>query len=335
MASETTSPADVELVQIVRGGAVDCVHRGRIAIVDRHGKLLYQAGDVQADGFLRSIGKPFQAAAMIEMDAARYFGFTPPEIALAAGSHSGTRQHTDIVQGMMYKVGVTADELQCGAIPPLDRAAYEELIASGGKPNTMTNNCSGKHTTMLAACRANGWDMHTYTRPEHPVQRGILDYLARTCDYEAEKIHLAPDGCGVPTFGLPLYNIALGFMRLAVATAKQDGALGYVGQVMQQHPLVFSGERRIDAALVQVTETRLVVKDGAEAIVGVAIPERGIGIAMKISDGAQRAILPTLRHLLLERGYISGSEAQKLDAMFPPAVFTNAGQHAGDIRVTL
>lgn len=333
MASE--APQDVELVHIVRAGVVDCVHRGRVVVVDRDGQPLYAAGDIDAPGFLRSIAKPFQAAAVLELGAERVSAFTTEALALASGSHSGTPRHLAIVREMLASLRLDADALHCGASAPLNREAHDALIASGGQPSALTNNCSGKHAAMLAACLANGWDIRTYTQPDHPLQQAIAAYIAEVCGVTLHALHLAPDGCGVPTFGLPLVNIAHSFARLGLATAAGDGALGRVGRAMQAHPLVYSGEKRIDAALTQLTGGRLIVKDGAEAIVGLALPEQGVGIAVKISDGGQRALLPLLVHLLLRLGYLRMAEAEALEAAFPPYVFTVAGQRAGTIEAVL
>lgn len=325
-----TSPEDVEIAQVVRGGVVDCVHRGRIVVVDRDGKILYQAGDASSVAFLRSTAKPFQAAAIVESGAAKHFHFTAPELALSAGSHSGTTDHLEILHGMMYKVGVDADDLLCGVSAPLDASAHDQLLMSGGHASTLTHNCSGKHVAMLAACKTNNWDIKHYVDREHPLQTRILQLLALTCRIESRQIQLATDGCSVPTFGLPMVNIALGCARMGLSV-HQDNALGQIAKAMQAHPLVFSGAGRYDAVLVQATQGRLIAKGGAEGLVGIGVPERGVGIAMKISDGSQRAMIPVLSSVLRQLDLISASEQTAIERAMPSAVLTNAGVQAGEI----
>lgn len=325
-----TSPEDVEIAQVIRGGVVDCVHRGRIVVTDRDGRILYQAGDPNSTAFLRSTAKPFQAAAIVESGAAGHFHFTAPELALSAGSHSGTNDHIEILHGMMYKVGVSADDLLCGVSAPLDAKAHDELLMGGGHASTLTHNCSGKHVAMLAACKTNGWDIQHYTDREHPLQTRILQFLALTCRIESRHIQLAVDGCSVPTFGLPMVNIALGSARMGLAI-HQDTALGQVVKAMQTHPLVFSGEGRYDAVLVQATKGRLIAKGGAEGLVGIGVPERGIGIAMKISDGSQRAMIPVLCSVLRQLDLISPSEKAAIERAYPSTILTNAGVQAGEV----
>jgi L-asparaginase II len=327
---------DVELIQIVRNGYVDCVHRGRIAVVDRHGKVIYSAGDIQAMGYLRSIAKPFQAITVIETGAAAHFQLTREELAIASGSHNGTTYHTDIVQRVLAKIGLGADALHCGVLAPLSRRAYEDLLLSGHRPTVLNHNCSGKHTMMLASCVAKGWDIPSYTRIEHPVQQHIYRRVAECADLSPDAVDISPDGCSVPTFGLPLYNVAVMFMQLGVATLDApNSSLGQIGRVMQEYPLTYSGEKRLDSDMTLITQGRLIAKDGAEAIIGVAVPQHGVGIALKVSDGAQRAIVPALLHVMRKLGYISADEYAQLEVKHPPIVTIHTGEQAAIIQTML
>src|SRR5690606_16533000 len=150
-------------------------------------------------------------------------------------------------------------------------------------PSAVHHNCSGKHAGMLAACLAQGWDTGTYLAVDHPLQVMNREVMAEFAGMKAGDIVVALDGCGVPTFGLPLRNIAMMFARLAEATQAGDDDLGRVGRAMQQYPYAFSGENRVDAALVVSTGSRLVAKDGAEGLLGVSVPDRGVGAALKVT----------------------------------------------------
>ncbi|MAS37865.1 MAG: asparaginase [Anaerolineaceae bacterium] len=326
---------DIELVHITRGDQVDCIHRGRVAVVDVSGDLVFSGGDADAVIYLRSCAKPFQAVAVIRSGAAEKYGFTPEELAVMAGSHNGTVEQTRIVQGILDKIDAASTDLQCGPGAPLSRSAYEQLLQGGHKPSTLEHNCSGKHSGMLAACRAQGWDIATYLQPEHPVQQMILSVVAEYAGLDASAIVLAPDGCGVPTFGLPLKNIALLFANLGAATHDAASDLGVIARAMQQNPLLFSGDKRVDASLVQATNGRLVAKDGAEGLLGVGVPDHGVGIALKVSDGNQRAHIPAVSALMRQLGYLSADEAAALESLIPSTVLNNHGVHAGEMQPVL
>jgi L-asparaginase II len=326
---------DVELVHVVRGARVDCIHRGRLALTDTAGQVVYAAGDPAALVYLRSCTKPFQALAALRSGAADQFGFTDEELALMAGSHNGTPEHTRLAAGILAKIGASPDDLQCGVGIPLSQEAYQKLLLSGHQPTALEHNCSGKHSGMLAACRAQGWDLATYRAWDHPVQVLIREIVAEFAGLPADSIHLAHDGCGVPTFGLPLRNLAQMFAHLGASAQDPNSDLGRIARAMQQYPLIFSGHKRIDAALVIGTGGRLIAKGGAEGALGVSIPQHGLGIALKTSDGNQRAHLPALIALLLDRGYISADEAAAIDALMPAAITIHTGDQAGEIKPVL
>lgn len=326
---------DVELVQVVRGGVVDCVHRGRVVIVDTAGEIIYAAGDPEAVVYLRSCAKPFQALAAVRSGAAAQYGFGAEELAVMAGSHSGTPDHTRLVNGILAKIGADRDELQCGAGGPLSREAHEALLLGGEKPSVLQHNCSGKHSGMLATCRVMGWNTSNYPDATHPLQVMIRDIIAECAGLPAADILIALDGCGVPTFGLPLKHIARMFAVLGAAAGDETSELGLIARAMQQYPYVFSGKNRVDAALVVASNHHLIAKGGAEGSIGVSVPDQGVGIALKTSDGNNRAHIPALSALLTARDYISADEQAALDTLMPSSIKIHSGQQAGEYRPVL
>jgi L-asparaginase II len=322
---------DVDLIHIVRGGMLDCVHRGRLVITDTQGDILFAAGDADEAVYMRSIAKPFQAATVIETGAAERFGLTDQEIAIMAGSHSGTSPQAELVAGILAKIGAQVNDLHCGAQPPLDHAAARDLIARGERGTALNHNCSGKHSGMLAACIAQGWPLDSYTHFDHPLQQWNLRTLAAAAKLNPAQIGVALDGCSVPTFALPLRNIAAAFAQLGAAPA--DTPLGRVARAMAAYPTIYSGERRQDAAITRATNGRLIAKDGAEGAFGIAVSDQGVGVALKISDGASRAQMPALITVLHRLGYLSDDEAQTLDAQYPRAVTIHTGEIAGEMQV--
>ena len=327
--------ADVELVQVMRGGVVDCVHRGRVVIADSAGDVLYTAGDADEVVFLRSCAKPFQALVAVRCGAAARYGFGAEQLAIMAGSHNGTPAQTQLVTDMLAAIGATAEDLQCGVGAPLNRAAYEQLLLDGEKPSVLQHNCSGKHTGMLAACRVMGWHTGNYLLSDHPLQIMIRDIVAQCAGMSADDIVVVLDGCGVPTFGLPLKNIARMFAVLGQSAHDERSDLGMIARAMRQHPYVFSGKNRIDTALVVASNGRLIAKDGAEALLGVSVPDEGVGIALKISDGNNRAHIPIMSALLKARGYITADEQAALEDLMPTTIKIHTGQQAGEYRSVL
>ncbi len=327
---------DTELIRITRNGHLDCVHRGRVAVVDASGQVIFAAGDPHAPAYLRSVAKPFQAQALYETGAASRFQLSEREIAIIAGSHSGTPAHTGIVAHLLAKIGLEPAALQCGMTPPLSPIAYRELLLSGHTPTTLHHNCSGKHSGMLACCLTQSWDIAHYPHADHPLQILNRRLIAEAAGLPVDRVDVALDGCSVPTFGMPLVNIAQ-MMAHFGSTIKDTAAspLGEIGQAMLAYPLVYSGENRIDADLVQAAKGGLLAKDGAEGLIAVTIPERGLGIALKVSDGNQRAIMPTLIHLLKSLDVLSPDAEAELTAKYPPWLVNVAGQPSAQIDVML
>jgi L-asparaginase II len=327
--------ADVELVHVLRGGLIDCIHRGRVSVVDTAGKTLFAAGDADAVVYLRSCAKPFQALVVIRSGAAQQFALTTEELAVIAGSHNGTSAQTALVQGILDKIGADSGALQCGPGAPISRTAYENLLLQGQKPSALQHNCSGKHSGMLAACQARGWPLDGYLHADHPVQQMVTNIIAEYTDLRPADLVLALDGCGVPTFGLPLHRVALLFARLGAAARDASSELGIIARAMQQHPLLFSGEGRVDTALVSATQGRLISKDGAEGLLGIGVTDQRAGIALKISDGNQRAQIPIMAALMQRWGYLSADEAHTLDTLIPSTIRNNLGQITGEMRAVL
>jgi L-asparaginase II len=285
-----------------RGDLVENVHRGRVAVCDQRGELVEAVGDVAGYAYARSSAKPFQAIPLVLSGVADSLGLTGEELAVACASHSAEEPHLAAVRSILRKADLSEEDLQNGAHPPLYAPAAAELARSGEEPAAIHGNCSGKHAGMLALCVHEGWETESYRDPEHPLQRWILEIVATICALDTDAILLSGDGCGVPTFGLPLENLATGFARLATGERlpeKLAEAAGRVRRVMREHPYMVAGTGRFDTAVMHGTD--LVCKSGAEAVYGAGSPE-GWGLALKISDGAGRAVRPAALAALARRG---------------------------------
>jgi L-asparaginase II len=259
-------------------------------------------GDAGGYAFARSSAKPFQAIPLVLSGAADTLGLTDEELAVTCASHNAEEPHLAAVRSILEKARLSEEDLQNGAHPPLYAPAAAELARRGERPTVIHGNCSGKHAGMLAMCVHGDWETQSYRDPGHPLQRWILEIVARFCSLERDEILLGGDGCGVPAFGMPLENLATGFARLATGENLPDDlaeAAGRVRSVMRAHPYMVAGTERFDTAVMAGTE--LVSKSGAEAVYGAGSPE-GWGLALKVSDGGTRALRPATLAILARRG---------------------------------
>ncbi len=283
------------LFELTRGSIVESVHFGAIAAVDSNGKLRYSYGDPQTVAFLRSSAKPFQALPFFERGGPEHLGLTQKEQALICSSHEGSDEHVRTVESIQAKAGIRESDLQCGVHMPGDRNAYKTLIARGEAPTPNRNNCSGKHSGMLAHARMRNLPLDTYLDTNHPVQQDILSTFAEMSEYPREKIEIGIDGCSAPNFAVPLYNAALAFARLCDPRELREQrarASQAITSAMTTHPEMVSGQHEFDCRLMQVGHGTIVCKRGAEGyqaiglmpgILGAGSP--GVGITFKVSDG--------------------------------------------------
>ncbi len=299
-------PADEPIVAVRRGDLVESVHRGRLAIRDVEGKGLYAVGDPEGYALLRSSAKPFQALPLVFSGAADAFGISGEEIAVACASHNAEPRHLSAVRSILRKAGLSEADLQNGAHPPMHAPSAARLAAMDEDPRPIHGNCSGKHAGMLAVCQHAGWDPKGYRDPDGPLQKLVRRTVATLCGVEPGSVRLAGDGCGVPVFALPLGNLALGFARLAAGGAEEfpydlQGAVRRVRDAMRKHPYMVAGTGRFDTRLMRATN--LVCKGGAEGVFACgSLAEPGWGLALKVSDGASRAVAPAVTATLASAG---------------------------------
>lgn len=283
------------LLEVTRGRIVEAIHYGSIAVVDSNGRLIASYGDPQKVAFLRSSAKPFQVLPFVERGGLETFGFLPRELALACASHEGSQMHVQAVRQLQGKIGVDEKDLQCGTHMPGDVDELKSLIVQDRKPAPNHNNCSGKHTAMLAHAKMRGLPLESYLDVDHPVQRDILATFAEMCMLSVDQVELGTDGCSAPNFAVPLFSAALAFARLCDPRELPEArasACRKVTSAMTTHPEMVSGYGEFDEQLMRAGNTRIVCKRGAEGyqIVGVLPGSRGVespglGIAIKISDG--------------------------------------------------
>jgi len=330
----TALPPDPVLVEVTRGDMVESRHRGACAVVDARGKVLFATGDIAQPVYGRSALKPLQALPLIESGAAEHFALGPREIALACGSHRGEPMHVDAVAAWLARLGLGADALECGAHPPLGAAAAQALARAGEAPSALHNNCSGKHAGFLATARHRGEPVRGYVAAEHPVQRRVLAALAEMTGADLAAAPCGIDGCGIPVVGLPLRAIARGMARLAdpvgLAPARAAAALRIVA-AMSTEPLMVAGTGSF-TSMIMAAAPPLCLKPGAEGVFCAALPGEGLGVALKIADGAGRAAEVAIGAILVRLGVLDQARQQQLGVLLRPSVTNVAGRVVGEIR---
>ena len=202
------------LANVVRGETVESVHSGHLAIIDGEGSTVFECGEPSTVTFLRSSAKPFQTIPFLTSGAADAFGFTEDEIAMSIASHSGEPMHVERVKRMLEKTGFTEADLRCGAHLPFNEQASEAIMRSGEQPNQLHNNCSGKHTAMLAFAKHIGADPANYEDKDHRIQKRIIRCMADFARMPEDTIAVAIDGCAAPNFAIPVRAMAVSFANL-------------------------------------------------------------------------------------------------------------------------
>lgn len=323
------------LVEVARGGTVESRHRGAIAVSDASGKLVLAIGDVERPVFPRSAVKAIQALPFVESGAADAFGFGNREIALACSSHTGEPEHAELALSMLRRAGLDEDALECGAHWPTRQHATIELARSGAKPSQLHNNCSGKHSGFLSTCMHCGIDRHGYVGATHPFQAMVRKTMEDVTGTAHDVDTCGTDGCSIPTYAVPLANLAQGFARMATGeglSAERARAAERILAACMTEPFLTAGTNRADTRMMEAGAGRVFTKTGAEGVFCAAIPELGLGIALKCDDGATRAaevmVAQTIARLLGKDDPLEGAFRE----MAQPLIKNWRGTQVGEIR---
>lgn len=310
----------VDLVEVVRSGFRECVHRGSVVIIGPDGEPGFAAGSVHVPIYPRSTNKPLQALTLLK------HGFTPlddAELAIATASHTGEPEHIELVERLLRRFGFGEDDLACPPDLPGDERTRAGVLYRGEKPAKRYMNCSGKHAAMLATCAVNGWPVTGYTEVGHPLQQAVLAQIIETTG--EPETDLGIDGCGLPIVPVSLTNLARAFAALATAP---DGTPEHrIATALRTHPQVISGTNGPDLLTMNAVP-ELICKIGADGVHAGALPD-GSAFAYKIDDGADRARIP-LTMAVLQRMGVGWSD--ELAALAAPPVL-GGGTRVGVIRV--
>jgi L-asparaginase II len=334
-AKEDTAPP--VLVEVLRGGAVESRHRGSFAVVDAAGRIVSSTGPIEVPVFPRSAVKPIQALPLVESGAAEALHLSQREIALACASHLGEPIHVNAVRSWLAAAGLDARALECGAHPPLGDAATAELVHRGMAPSPLHNNCSGKHAGFLCTAVHLGEDPRGYIRADHPVQKRVTAALTEMTGADLMAAPCGCDGCGIPTYAIPLRAIARGMARMVDTASLGPGrarAAAVVLDAMAAEPFFVGGTASFVTQCMTVAGATVRLKVGAEGVYAAALPRHGYGIALKIEDGGTRAAELAMASLLRRLGCFSEEQRHALDTYLHPVVRNVSGREVGLMRVT-
>ncbi|MBD1904189.1 asparaginase [Funiculus sociatus GB2-A5] len=293
-----TQAAELE-VRLLREGIIESTHRAQAVVCDNRGRVLSVAGSAETAAFVRSALKPFQALAVTTTGTLERYNLTDRDLAIICSSHKGSTQQVRQAFNILWRSDVDPSALQC-PIPP-------------GKKSPLEYNCSGKHAGMLAVCQARNWPLNTYLQRNHPVQQLILGKVAELLRMPAAEFISAHDDCGAPTYFMQLGQMATLFAQLA---SGNNLDMERIVRAMTHHPTLVAGEGEFDTELMRLTEGEIVSKGGAEGIECIGREGVGMGLAIKVMDGAGRAKYAVAIHLLKQMGWITPTVAETLSEHF-------------------
>lgn len=315
--SHNDFPAHEPLAVQTRGELVESVHYGSLIALKHDGGSLLSLGEPTARMYPRSALKPLIAVAMLRGG----LDLPSDQLALASASHSGAAEHQETAEKILAEAGLTPENLHNSTDLPYGVAEREEWIKNGNGPTQLAQNCSGKHAALLATCAKNGWPLDGYLEAGHPLTALIRETVAELTGEGITAI--STDGCGTEVFGLSLTGMARAFSRLVAANPGTPERR--VADAMREHPVLVAGEGRDVTALMKAVPG-LLAKDGFEGIQVIALQD-GSSLALKISDGGDRARMPAAVPSLLAMGVDPGALAP-----FNNLAVLGGGNLVGELR---
>lgn len=322
------------LIELTRGGTLECLHFGAVAVVNTRGQLVAQAGNPHWLTFSRSTLKALQALPFLQADGPRQFGFSQAQVALLCASHNGEEQHVAVAQGMLDRAGLSYKALRCGCHVPgiftqLDTAPPPGLVF-----DERHNNCSGKHAGFLAYCVQHGLSLIDYTEPAHPLQQAIRRDVARAVGMDANELKMGIDGCSAPNYALPLSRLAYGYARLAsgLRDAEFGASFSALSEAMTTHPDLVSGTGRNDLAFMRAGRGDWVSKVGADGVQVLGSKSRGEAFAIKIIDANKPALFAASVEVLEQLGWLDDAQREALAPWRAQTLVNARGLQVGERR---
>lgn len=324
----------VPLIELTRGGTLECQHFGAVAVVNTQGKLLAHAGDAHWLTFSRSTLKALQALPFVEAGGPQHFGYTSNQLAMLCASHNGEDIHVAQTQDMLDKAGLTYKALRCGCHVPSFFAQLETSPPPSYTYDERHNNCSGKHAGFLGYCVQHGLSLDDYIDPNHPLQQTIRRDVARATNMDANNFKMGIDGCSAPNYALPLANLAQGYARLASGARDSEFGESFaaLSEAMTAHPDLVSGTGRNDLAFMRAGRGDWVTKVGADGVQVVGSKSRGEALAIKIIDANKPALFAATVEVLNQLGWMDDAQREVLKPWRAQAIVNARGLVVGERR---
>jgi L-asparaginase II len=327
------------IAEVIRGQHIEGRHWGHAVVVDIGGRVHFSVGNPDHLTFPRSSLKPLQALAGIVGGIDQRFQFTEAELAVVCGSHRAEPRHRAAVRSILMKIGATEEHLHCGPHLVADIATRDTLIRAGQLPTAIYNNCSGKHAGMLALAKVLGAPMDGYWNIDHPVQQQIQSICREVCGVDDKSsLEWAVDGCAVPTYLLTLRQLARGFARLCAPGPLQlpyTSACSRISASMMAEPDMVGGTDARDSVLMRQLSGGVVAKGGAEGVQAMGIAGRGIGVAIKVEDGADRPLWPVCISILQRLGVLPESLPSDFPDAWQAEIKNTRGDRVGCVRACI
>ncbi|MBM3646353.1 MAG: asparaginase [Alphaproteobacteria bacterium] len=320
------------LIEVTRGPVVESHHEGIAAVVKPDGMVVAAWGDIDQPVLPRSANKPIQAMAFVESGAVERFGLGNEHISLACASHLGEKRHVETVRSWLKAVGLGEDDLECGTHAPRLQHSIEALVREGKAPTPAFNNCSGKHSGMLTTAVQYGEPTEGYIKYDHPVQRRLRDVMSDLCGADANGFRHGTDGCGIPTLATPLKLLAQAMASMADPSRlsnKHAEAATRIRAAMNAEPFMMAGTGSFGTRLNEALPGIAQVKGGAEGMFCGMLPTLGLGVALKMRDGAGRAAEVAMAAVL---GHLGVLPASLRDEIVHPPVKNVVGLLVGEMR---
>ena len=323
------------MIESTRGPAVESRHLVDVAVVDPAGRLVEGWGEPDSVVYPRSAIKSVQVLPLIETGAAKRYEVTDEEIALACSSHNGQPEHVAVVRGWLERAGLGEDELECGPHLPYHTPSAQACVRAGESGLAVHNMCSGKHTAFLVTARALGESTEGYIAREHPVQQRVSAAIADLSGCDLDRAPWATDGCSIPTIGLPLSALARAAAHIADPSGlpeERQAAIARVRRAVAAHPFMVAGDGRACTRIIETAGERVLVKFGAEGMFYAALYESGLGLALKVRDGATRAADAAVATMLDRLGVLDERDREALTDMLDKPLRNWAGRLVGAVR---
>jgi L-asparaginase II len=320
------------VIEVTRGPVVESRHEGIAAVVKADGTVVESWGDIETAILPRSANKPIQAMAFVESGAVERFGLGDEHIALSCASHSGETRHVETVRAWLAKLGLSEADLECGTHAPRLQSSIEALARANTLPTAAFNNCSGKHSGFLSTAVHYGEPTSGYIKYDHPVQRRLRETMSELCGLDANAFPHGTDGCGIPTLATPLRSLAQAMAAMADPSglsSKRADAANRIRKAMNAEPFMVAGSGRFCTRINEAAPGVIQVKTGAEGVFCGMLPTLGLGVALKVWDGAGRAAEVAIAALLDHLGVLPA--AQREEVLHPP-IRNVVGLLVGEMR---